>query len=295
MQINTIPTIIISTIIIIIIIINIIIIIINTDSNIFIIQSSSSALAYTKFLDAYSLDRFTIAFPAKFCDLISEVMKNEEEVASLSRQVKNLTVELREARDDCRRTELELLQELDMLQDKNSVMSNLLDIINERAEAAEEELERRLGSNPGTSASPARAGSNVSQVSALSDTSTGSDEVFVFQYAGGKEGALTRDWEAKLKGRIESLERLLAEERQKVTTAEKKLFLAGIGTITPSVSDDVKLRMREKEILQDELITSQHHLQIATDQIKGLRERLGILEDEHARLKEDYGKLYEEV
>ncbi|KAK3766362.1 hypothetical protein RRG08_044547 [Elysia crispata] len=228
-------------------------------------------------------------------DLISEVVRKEEEVEQLSRQVKTLTQDLREARDECRTTELELLQELDMLQDKNSVMSNLLDIINERAEAAEEELERRLGSNPGASASPGRAGSNVSQVSALSDTSTGSDEVFVFQYAGGKEGALTRDWEAKLKGRIESLERLLAEERQKVSTAEKKLILSGTGTVAPSVSDDVKLRFREKELLQAELVSSQHHLQIATDQIKGLRERLVILEDEHVRLKEDYGKLYEEV
>ncbi|GFN85420.1 sporulation-specific protein 15-like isoform x2, partial [Plakobranchus ocellatus] len=213
----------------------------------------------------------------------------------LNKQIKSLNQELKDVKDQSRRTELELLQELDMLQDKNSVMSNLLDIINERAEAAEEELERRLESGPGASSSPARAGSNVSQVSALSDTSTGSDEVFVVQYAGAKEGALTRDWEAKLKVRIESLERLLAEERQKVSTAEKKLMLAGIGTVTPSVSDDVKLRLREKELLQDELVTSQHHLQIATDQIKGLRERVTILEDEHARLKEDYGKVCEEM
>ena len=47
--------------------------------------------------------------------------------------------------------------------------------------------------------------------------------------------------------------------------------------------------------LTSQLVESQHHLQIATDQIKGLRERLGILEDEYVRLKDDYGKLYEEV
>uniref|UniRef100_A0A2C9M2Y6 Uncharacterized protein n=1 Tax=Biomphalaria glabrata TaxID=6526 RepID=A0A2C9M2Y6_BIOGL len=159
-------------------------------------------------------------------------------------------MQLRELKEDSRRTELELLQELDMLHDKNSVMSNLLDIINERAEAAEEELERRVQET--TTHSPARSASNVSQVSALSDTSMGSDEVFLTAHS-AKEGVITRDWEGKLKVRIESLERLLAEERQKVSMMERKLLLAGIDTTAPSVSDDVKLRMREKEMLQEEV------------------------------------------
>lgn len=47
-----------------------------------------------------------------------------------------------------------------------------------------------------TSHSPARSTSNVSQVSALSDTSMGSDEVFLnAQFT--KEGVITRDWEVR--------------------------------------------------------------------------------------------------
>ena len=57
----------------------------------------------------------------------------------------------------------------------------------------------------------------------------------------------------KLKTRIESLERLLAEERQKLHLAEKKLALAGEQVTSPSLSDDVKLRLREKELLQEEV------------------------------------------
>ena len=53
------------------------------------------------------------------------MVRKEEEVEQLSRQVKTLTQDLREARDECRTTELELLQELDMLQDKNSVMRSV--------------------------------------------------------------------------------------------------------------------------------------------------------------------------
>lgn len=64
---------------------------------------------------------------------------------------------------------------------------------------------------------------------------------------------MSRDWKAKLKNRIESLERLLAEERQKVSMAEKKVRMAYIETIAPSVSDDIKLRVREKELLQEEV------------------------------------------
>ncbi|XP_055872478.1 microtubule-associated protein futsch-like isoform X2 [Biomphalaria glabrata] len=224
--------------------------------------------------------------------LLNALRERESLTERLLSKTKYLKMQLRELKEDSRRTELELLQELDMLHDKNSVMSNLLDIINERAEAAEEELERRVQET--TTHSPARSASNVSQVSALSDTSMGSDEVFLTAHS-AKEGVITRDWEGKLKVRIESLERLLAEERQKVSMMERKLLLAGIDTTAPSVSDDVKLRMREKEMLQEELLKSQRHLHIATDQIQGLKERIDILEEERQRLKEDYGKLYDEV
>ncbi|KAL8558787.1 hypothetical protein ACOMHN_043730 [Nucella lapillus] len=203
----------------------------------------------------------------------------------------SLRAQLEDVQDVGRRTELQLLQELDMLHDKNSVLSNLLDIIQERADAAEQELEKHLQEH---SAPSTRSASAVSQVSALSDASCGSDEVFLTPPAGApaeKGQIIHRDWEAKLKNRIESLERLLAEERQKVSTAEKKLHLSAEHGLAPSLSDDVKLRLREKELLQEELLENQRHLRVATDQIQGMRERLHALEDEHHRLRADYRQL----
>jgi hypothetical protein len=43
------------------------------------------------------------------------------------------------------------------------------------------------------------------------------------------------------------------------------------------------------------LFEAQKHLRLATDQIQGLRERMHALEDEHYRLKEDYGRLCDQV
>lgn len=57
----------------------------------------------------------------------------------------------------------------------------------------------------------------------------------------------------QFKKRIECLERLLAEERHKVAAADKKLALVSDETLSSAMSDDVKLRMREKEIMQSEV------------------------------------------
>ena len=82
-----------------------------------------------------------------FCpsdDLLSAIRRHKEDDERKSREMARLREELQEAEDLGRRTELQLLQELDMLHDKNSVLSNLLDIIQERADTAEQELERYL-------------------------------------------------------------------------------------------------------------------------------------------------------
>lgn len=77
-------------------------------------------------------------------DLLLLVRRQEETEAALTRELTSLRTELQNAKDHARRTELELLQDLDMLHDKNSVLSNLLDIVQERATAAEEELEKLM-------------------------------------------------------------------------------------------------------------------------------------------------------
>lgn len=54
--------------------------------------------------------------------------------------------------------------------------------------------------------------------------------------------------------RIDCLERLLAEERQKLAATEKKLALVSTENISSAMSDDAKLFAREKDLLQAEVI-----------------------------------------
>ena len=57
----------------------------------------------------------------------------------------------------------------------------------------------------------------------------------------------------QIKKRVSSLERQLAEERLKVATAQKKLQLVATEQQSISLSDDSKLHLREKELLQEEV------------------------------------------
>ncbi|XP_067666411.1 uncharacterized protein [Haliotis asinina] len=221
-------------------------------------------------------------------DLKSVIKHKELEREDVEREVASLKEHIDETSDMWKKKEAELEQDLAMLHDKNSVLSNLLEIVTERADKAEQELEAVIKE------ASAQSDRSASQVSALSNASVGSDDVFLSPPPHSDKGTVIhRDWD--MKKRVESLERLLAEERLKVMTAEKKLLLVTQETVSTAMSDDSKLHLREKELLQQELIESQKHLKIATDQIKGLKERLHIMEEEHTRLKIDYSSICEQL
>ncbi|XP_046343602.1 trichohyalin-like isoform X2 [Haliotis rufescens] len=223
-------------------------------------------------------------------DLKSVIKHKELEREDVEREVTSLKDHIDETSDIWRKKEVELEQDLAMLHDKNSVLSNLLEIVTERADKAEQELEAIIKE------ASAQSERSASQVSALSNASVGSDDVFLSPPPHSDKGTVIhRDWDRQMKKRVESLERLLAEERLKVMTAEKKLLLVTQETVSTAMSDDSKLHLREKELLQQELIESQKHLKIATDQIKGLKERLHIMEEEHIRLKIDYSSICEQL
>ncbi|XP_029633282.1 protein CROWDED NUCLEI 4 [Octopus sinensis] len=214
----------------------------------------------------------------------------QEKNIELDLEVKQLTEELSTVKDESTIKENELFAELHSLQEKYSVLSNLLDIVKERADEAEMELEKFRCSS---STHSARSASNVS---ALSDASLGSDDVFLVPRSPGStrpedEVVIDKDWEKQFRKRIGCLEALLAEERSKLLASEKKLKLISTDIVSTGLSDDAKLHLREKELLQEELLESQKHMRIASDQISGLRERMQILEEENLRLKEDYRKL----
>lgn len=119
------------------------------------------------------------------------VIKNRE------RENNHLESEILEYRDDMekmmdafREREHELLDEVDNLSQKNQVVSNLLDLVTERAETTQRELDKLQES--------AKGERSPSVISAVSDVSTGSDEVFLStsaEAAVGKQTVLQRDWE----------------------------------------------------------------------------------------------------
>lgn len=57
----------------------------------------------------------------------------------------------------------------------------------------------------------------------------------------------------QFKKRIRTLETLLAEERAKSSSLQHSLEVNGSDVISSAMSDDAKLHMREKELLQSEV------------------------------------------
>ena len=76
-------------------------------------------------------------------DMILVVQRFQDENKSLRHDIQSLRRQLEEAEEGGRTSEQQLLQEIDMLHEKNSVLSNLLDIVHERADNAEKELEKQ--------------------------------------------------------------------------------------------------------------------------------------------------------
>ena len=70
-------------------------------------------------------------------ELVLDVEALKAENNSRSMEVASLKRELLEREDFGRKTELQLLQELEMQQEKNSILLNLLDVFKERADNAE--------------------------------------------------------------------------------------------------------------------------------------------------------------
>ncbi|XP_060067410.1 uncharacterized protein LOC132547643 isoform X2 [Ylistrum balloti] len=220
--------------------------------------------------------------------LTGSVKLKDQELTKLYGEVRSLKDTIQNLKDDFRKKEIELLRDLDVSNEKSEILSNLLDIVKERADDAEAELEKLIENQ---SVSATSSENSARTVSTLSNVSSGSDEVF--DGSGSVPGSpdtggrhlIQKNWENQFKKRISCLERLLAEERKKVATTEKKLALVSTETLSSAMSDDAKLHEREKELLQSEVLDSKKLLRIASDQIKGLRERVLTLEEENKVLQ----------
>ena len=107
----------------------------------------------------------------------------EEDIETYKDQIDHMVSEFR-------KRESHLCDEIQCMDQKNSVLSNLLDIVTERAESVQRELERVQCGGDGSS----RSDRSPSVTSAISDTSTGSDDVFLQPPSSGKSDA-QKDWE----------------------------------------------------------------------------------------------------
>ncbi|KAK3610093.1 hypothetical protein CHS0354_032188 [Potamilus streckersoni] len=213
-------------------------------------------------------------------DLRLIVKSKDEKNQSLEEEVRVLDKQLDDLRGEYHRKEMELLTDLDMISDKNEILSNLLDIVKDRAEAAEQELER-LAREEREVCNQEPTTLKSRSPSTLSGVSTGSDEVFDL----GSSSERSQD---QFKKRIASLECLLAEERKKTATLEKRLMLAGNEAL-PSMSDDLKLHLREKELLKIELQESRKNIKIANEEVHALSEKLQKLEADFRKERSDTG------
>ena len=97
--------------------------------------------------------------------------------------------------DTFRYREGELIEEIESTQQKNNVLSNLLDLVTDRAESAQKELEKAAGKE-GEERSP-------SVVSGISDVSSGSDDVFAAAAHSHKaevigEKVVIKDWQVRI-------------------------------------------------------------------------------------------------
>ena len=99
--------------------------------------------------------------------------------------------------DIFQRREKELLDEIESLESKNNVISNLLDLVTERAEATQGELDRHLNAGLQKEASPSGDVKSSTGSRALSEASTGSDEVFLGLPGDDGKKVVSRDWEVR--------------------------------------------------------------------------------------------------
>jgi chromosome segregation ATPase len=201
------------------------------------------------------------------------VRNREEDAERLADEVADNRDDLNRMLESFRRRERELLDDVETLRHKNATLSDLLDLVTERAESTQKELDRcRAGSGGG--------GGSGGDATAGGDAVAGSATT---------EAAAQKEWQKRLL----VLERQLTEEQIRVQAAEKKLKMVDVPL--SEVKDDSRLRQHEKEILVQELALCQKQLKAANDQIAELKERLLTVRESHEDIKEDFAKVSKEL
>ncbi|CAH1773162.1 unnamed protein product [Owenia fusiformis] len=212
-------------------------------------------------------------------DLFIIVKSREEDNVDLEDQVRHFRDELELMKDGFRKREKELLEELDQLDSKQSVTANMLELVNDRFDVAQRELERLTAEKTNTVTSM-----TFTRSSPPGGVSSVSDDVFSSETTGDPATVL-REWEEHFMKRITSLERLLAEERQRSRAAEKRMELRD--SPRSDIRDDISLLYREKELLSDEVLLCHTRLDEVNEQNQSLQHELSKQVGDQDSLKQE--------
>lgn len=165
-----------------------------------------------------------------------------------------------ELRTEAERRERELATYISHLECKNQVVNKLLEILEERTQSLQADLDRYLGMQPTADSMEASAESRTSTASA------GSDEVFDDSTETGKSAM---DIEKQLRNRVAFLDRLLKEERRKTEIAENQLQQSNV---VPTA--DGQLKSRQMDLLKKELEEKDELIEARDEQIADLKSRV---------------------
>ncbi|THD27222.1 Prefoldin [Fasciola hepatica] len=168
-----------------------------------------------------------------------------------------------ELRAETERRERELTTYIGHLESKNQVVNKLLEILQERTENLQTDLDRYLGIPHRGDSMEASA---ESRTSTFSTASAGSDEVFDDSTETGKAAL---DIEHQLRNRVSFLERLLEEERRKTEIAENQLQQSNV---IPNA--DGQLKSRQMDLLKKELEEKDELIEARDEQIADLKSRV---------------------
>ncbi|VDP80831.1 unnamed protein product [Echinostoma caproni] len=173
-----------------------------------------------------------------------------------------------ELRTESERRERELMTYIGHLESKNHVVNKLLEILQERTDSLQTDLDRFLGIPPNGDSMELSA---ESRTSTFSTVSAGSDDVFDDQTETGKAAL---DVERQLRNRVSHLERLVKEERRRTETAETQLQQALKDQSTAVLNADGQLKSRQLELLKKELEEKDELIETRDEQLADLKSRV---------------------
>ncbi|XP_074657252.1 uncharacterized protein LOC141910412 [Tubulanus polymorphus] len=216
---------------------------------------------------------------------LKQIMRvKDENSAKLEQDVNEQQKEIDNVKHQFLKKEKELLEELEQMENKNSILSNLLEVVSARIESeTSSDLSRNTSSRGSSKSKPIPGGNKVKLSPATSSgTSTESDDVFLNTPG---HGETTRfDWERKFKLRIECLEKLLAEERNKARAESIN--------IPPPLGGDTNT---ENIALQTELSQCKKQLEEANSNVQLLNDRLSRVQTTHESIKENFDTVTKEL